>query len=50
VRFKGYGDGCTINGIGPFNDFMKQRLMADMNSIEIADGDDRRFKWLGYLF
>jgi hypothetical protein len=50
ISSKGHCDGCAIDGIGLFNDFMKQGLMADMNPIKIAYGDDRCFKWLDYLF
>ena len=47
---KRHGNGCTVNGIGLFNDFMKQGLMSDMNPIKVADGDHRIFKRLCNIF
>ena len=50
MGFEGHGDGGSVDGIGLFNDFMKQSLMADMDAIEITNGDGRIFKRLRKIF
>ena len=44
VRFKRHGDRGPFDRMGPFDDLIEKSLMADVDPVEVADGDDAVFK------
>ena len=46
MRVKGHGHGRALQCVGFFDDRVKKSLMADMNAIKIADGDNGFRKWI----
>ena len=50
MGIEGHGNGRPVHGLGPFDDCVKKGLVADVNPVEITDGDDCGFKRFLYGF
>ena len=50
MGIEGHGNGRAIHGFGHFDHLVKQGLVADVNAVEIADGNHGGFEGFFYGF
>jgi hypothetical protein len=50
MGLEGHGNGRAIHGIGHFDHLVKKGLVAEVHTVEIADGDHGRFEGFFYGF